>query len=58
MLWEVDAEHLPPGPSGFAVAVQEQQQKGQEEQDGRWKKDAQEGLRVVFRGTYLLGALQ
>lgn len=56
--WGVGAENLPLGSGGLAVTVQEKQQKGQEEQDGRWKKDAQEGFHVVFGGAYLLGALE
>lgn len=54
----VGAENLPRGPGGLAAAVQEKQQKGQEEQEGRWKQDAQEGLHVVSGGTCLLGALE
>lgn len=38
--------------------MQEKQQKGQEEQDGGWKKDAEEGLHIFLGGTYLLGALE
>lgn len=56
--WGVGAENLPLGLGVLAVTVQEKQQKGQEEQDGRGKKDAQEGLHVVFGGAYLLGALE
>lgn len=40
------------------MAMQEKQQKGQEEQDSGWKKDAQEGLHIFLGGTYLLGALE
>lgn len=58
MLCEVDAENLRLGPWGLAVAVQEKQQEGQEEQDGGWKKDAEEGLHIILGGAYLLGALQ
>lgn len=57
MLWEVDAESLPLGPGGPAASEQEKQQKGQEEQAGGWKKDAQEGLHVFPGGTSPLGAL-
>lgn len=58
MLWKVEAGNLPLGPRGLAVAMQEKQQKGQEEQDGGWKKDAEEGLHIFLGGTYLLGALE
>lgn len=49
--WGVGAENLPLGSGGLAMTVQEKQHKSQEEQDGRWKKDAQEGLHVVFGGA-------